>query len=215
MSLPWSIIFRRIGSCLVDWTIEVAGGVLGSYFGVMLAALTVAMKDGPAEEMQSSMLSGLGFGFIFWTLSISFLNRVLIQGVSRASIGKKVFKLELISTTKPLDWSTVITRWLVSFVSLNFAGLGYAYLFFDSEGRTLHDLIAHTDVVPIYEGSSMSVEASGEAANLSHFKTPEPMGRRIILLQPTLADVIEIRTPIAAQAEEIEKIEEEEHKKAA
>ena len=208
---------------MVDWSIEVAGGLLGSYFGVMVAALLVAMRDGRADEMQSSMLSGLGFGFIFWTLSVSFLNRVLIQGLSRASVGKKVFKLELISTSHELDWATVIKRWLVSFVSLNFAGLGYLYMFIDSEGRTLHDLIAHTDVVPIYEGSSMSVESSGEALNLDHLM-PTEMIRKLPMRMPqlgrkaSLADVIPLRgaaTHGAEERKELEALAKTDEKKAA
>ena len=136
---------------------------MGSYFGALVAALVTAMADGPAEQMQRSMWSGFGFGFVFWTLSISFLNRVLIQGLSRSSIGKKVFKLELISSTGHLTWSAVITRWVASFASFIVGGAGYLWMFFDREHRTIHDLVAHTDVVPIYEGASMSVEQRTDA----------------------------------------------------
>ncbi len=146
MSLQKGMNARRFAAAVLDWGIEFTGGVMGSYMGAMIAALVTAMKDAPAEQMQSSIWSGLGFGFVFWTLSISFLNRVLIQGVSRSSLGKKVFKLELISTQGELTWNVVMTRWVASFISLGF-----------------HDLIAHTDVVPVYEGKTISVEQRTEA----------------------------------------------------
>ena len=158
---------RRLGAAVLDGSIELAGGLMGSYFGALVAALVVAMRDGPAEQMQSSIWSGFGFGFVFWTLSISFLNRVLIQGLSRASLGKKVFKLEMIATEGSLTWTTVMKRWVVSFASLSFGGLGYAWMLVDREGRGLHDLIAHTDIIPAYEGTSMSVEHRDEEAPMT------------------------------------------------
>jgi hypothetical protein len=152
------LVVRRIAAGIVDGMIEVVGGLLGSYFGVMVAALLVAMQNEPPEELQRSMWSGMGFGFVFWALSISFLNRVLIQGLSRSSIGKKLFKLEVISTDSSLTWTTMMTRWVMSYGSLVIGGLGYTYMFFNREMRAFHDSITQTDVVPVYSGISMSVE---------------------------------------------------------
>ena len=170
MSFEKSLFARRIAACMIDYSLELAGGMLGSYFGIMVAALLTALKDAPAEQMTSSMWSGLGFGFVFWFLSVSFLNRVLVQGLSRSSIGKKVFKLELISTSQPLNWTTVTTRWLLSFVSIAMGGLGYVYSFFDPEGRVFHDVITHTDVIPIYEGTSISVEYREEIRTIDQVR---------------------------------------------
>ncbi len=152
------IIARRMASAMVDWTLEIAGGLLGSYFGVMIAALLMSVQDQPGEEIQSSMWHGFGFGFIFWALSISFINRVLIQGVSRASIGKKIFKIELISSGVPLTWKTMVYRWVLAQASLAAGGLGYLYALIDRDGRAFHDLMAHTDVVPEFQSQSVSVE---------------------------------------------------------
>lgn len=163
MKVENSFLAKRVGAGLIDGAIELWGGILGSYFGAMVAALTTALRNGPAEEMQSSMWSGFGFGFVFWTLAISFLNRVLIQGVSRASIGKKVFKLEIISTRDPLTWTTMTKRWVFSFVSFAGAGAGYWYMFFNPENRSLHDVLVHTDIVPHFEGKSMTVEYREES----------------------------------------------------
>ena len=158
MKSSFTMLVRRTLANLLDTTIELTGGVLGSYFGMVVAALLASTQTHTATEIQSSMWSGFGFGLIFWTLSISLLNRVLVQGISRATIGKKVFKLELISNGEALSWGTMIGRWMLGFGSFALFGLGYVYAFLNKEGRTLHDLVANTDVIPIYEGSAMSVE---------------------------------------------------------
>ena len=152
------LLFRRLGSAGIDLALEVSGGVLGSYFGAMIAALVMAIKNENPNEMQKTILNGFGFGFVFCTLSISFINRVLIQGLSRSSIGKKFFELELISTGEPLSWNTMMKRWVLSIVSLVTGGFGYAVMFFNPEGRAFHDFIAMTDVVPLLQSQSYAVE---------------------------------------------------------
>lgn len=153
-----TIHLRRFGAGLVDAFVEVSGGVLGSYFGAMVAALVVALKDEPPTEMQASIWKGVGFGFVFWMFSVSFLNRVLIQGVSRSSLGKKVFKLELVSAVGPLTWEMVTRRWLLSYVSFLAGGLGFLYALFNRDGHTLHDQISGTDVIPMFESATIEME---------------------------------------------------------
>jgi uncharacterized RDD family membrane protein YckC len=137
---------------LMDATIEFFGGLLGSYFGAMVAALVTAMnQDAGAEAMQSSMRSGFGIGFAFWAISISLINRVLIQGISRASIGKKIMKLEIASSGAPLTWNRVALRWVLSVGSLAAFGAGYWYAWLNAEGRFFHDVVAGTRVVPEHE----------------------------------------------------------------
>lgn len=141
-------ILRRAGAGAVDFTIELAGGLLGSYFGALLAAFATMLHPGvQPEAMQHSIWSGFGFGFAFWVLAISFLNRVLIQGISRASIGKKIFQLELVSTGEPLSWRQMSIRWALSLGSATALGAGYGYALFNDEGKTLHDLVAGTEVL--------------------------------------------------------------------
>jgi len=197
MGLHQGILIRRTLASLLDCTIEISGGFLGSYFGMMLAALLVSANDGPAEQMQSSMWSGFGFGLVFWTFSLSFLNRVLIQGLSRSSIGKKFFDLELISVGKPLTWNTIIGRWVMGFGSFGIFGAGYFSAIFDKEGRTFHDIACHTDVVPTYVGSTMSVEyEEAETLSMSTFvsdlRARKPAGT--IIQMP-------VNVPITAETE--------------
>ncbi len=189
MDLRGGLWWRRSASSAVDFTLELWGGLLGSYFGAMVAALVTAMKASAPEQMEQSVRSGFGLGFAFWALSISLVNRVLIQGVSRASIGKKLFKLELISTGEPITWTTMLKRWVVSVGSVSIGGFGYWVAFFNEEKKTLHDLIAGTDVVPMFESTSVSMEYSQESRSFEEIRE---------LLVPQSAAVSE---PVFALAE--------------
>jgi uncharacterized RDD family membrane protein YckC len=191
----------------VDFTLELWGGLLGSYFGAMVAALVTAMKTSAPEQMEQSVRSGFGLGFAFWALSISMVNRVLIQGVSRASIGKKLFKLELISSGEPITWTTMLKRWVVSVGGVAAGGFGYWYAFFNEDKRTLHDLIAGTDVVPLFESTSVAVEYTEETKTFEEIRdilvpmaevvpfpvrVSEPVTAEIVEEKSSLADVISI-----------------------
>lgn len=153
-----TVILRRIGAGMVDGFIEVTGGLLGSYFGAMVAALVVAMKGDTPAQMQASIWNGVGFGFVFWMFSISFLNRVLIQGVSRSSIGKKVFKIEIVSAVGPLTWGSVTKRWILGYASLAAGGAGFVYALFNREGLTFHDVLTGTDVIPLLSSGTLEME---------------------------------------------------------
>jgi uncharacterized RDD family membrane protein YckC len=127
----------------------------------MVAALVTVMTPNVApESMQLSIKSGFGIGFAFWALSISFLNRVLIQGISRASIGKKIFKLELVASGESLTWPRMMYRWILSIGSLSIFGAGYWYALFNDEERSFHDILAGTDVVPEFEAAKLTSEVT-------------------------------------------------------
>jgi hypothetical protein len=84
----------------------------------------------------------LNFEYLLFILGAS--SYLLIQGVdcvleySRPQphcSRLRLLKLELISSGGPLTWATIMTRWIMSYVSIAAAGLGYAYLFFNKEAR--------------------------------------------------------------------------------
>jgi predicted HicB family RNase H-like nuclease len=198
MGVGQGYLSKKIAAGILDSGIEIFGGLLGSYFGLMLAALMTAMDPNAAPEaLRGSMFSGLGFGFAFWAVAISFLNRVLIQGISRASIGKKVFGLELISTGNPITWQTIIRRWVLSIGSYAVFGAGYFYVLFDEEQRTFHDRVLELDIVPQFKGASMQVEYREEVRSmdeirqmmiLSNVETERQMAKVIQLPVKTKAD---------------------------
>jgi hypothetical protein len=170
-----STFARRVGASGIDFSIEFFGGALGAYFGIIVAALLTALKDEPPTAMQTSIWHGFGFGFLFWAVSVSFINRVLIQGVSRASLGKKYFKLEL-SSEKDLTWAGVFTRWACGYISLLVGGLGYTYALFDSENRTFHDRLTNTKVVFVRNQSQAWVnQAAFQSANVTMLRPKVPI----------------------------------------
>ncbi len=202
MGVGQSYLLKKIGAGVLDGGIEIFGGLLGSYFGLMLAALMTAMDPNAAPEtLRGSMFSGFGFGFAFWAVSISFLNRVLIQGISRASIGKKVFGLELISTGNPISWQTIIGRWVLSLGSYAVFGAGYVYALFDEEQRTFHDRVLALDIVPQFKGASMQVEYREEIRSFDEIR--QMMILSNVQAERPMATVIQLpvkpKVPAAAQ----------------
>lgn len=189
MDLRGSLGWRRSASTLVDFSLELSGGLLGSYFGAMVAALVTAVRASAPEQIEQSMRSGFGMGFAFWALSISIVNRVLIQGISRASIGKKIFKLEIISSEQSLTWTTMFTRWVVSVGSLAAGGAGYWYAFMNPENKTLHDLIAGTDVVPRFESATVEMEYVEERRSFEEIQEIL-VAKPEVLEEPVSAEVL-------------------------
>ena len=106
------IFARRVLASLIDFSIEVAGGFLGGYFGAMIAALVIAIRGYSSADSQNAIWTGMICGFIFWGLAASWLNRVLIQGISRSSFGKKMLNLEIITKGAPVGWKSMNRNWI-------------------------------------------------------------------------------------------------------
>ena len=106
------IFLRRMIASAIDTLISFCSGLLGGYFGAMLAALMVILNDVSPITTQRAIWSGMGLGFVFWGIGASLINKVLIQGISRASIGKKYMNLEIVSIGAPITWNLMFKRWL-------------------------------------------------------------------------------------------------------
>lgn len=152
------LISKRAAAAMIDFSLEIFGGLLGSYFGALLAALATSFGDSTAEQVHENIWNGLGFGFAFWFLAISFVNRVLIQGLSRATLGKKIFNIELVSISGVYDWKLVTSRWLLSQASFIFFGVGYWFMAANKELRSLHDIVLGTDVVEVLDHQAFTIE---------------------------------------------------------
>jgi len=70
------IYVKRAIAAGIDFGIEVAAGFLGGYFGAMVAALVIVLYDVSPMATQKAIWSGMGFGFLFWSMAASLLNRV-------------------------------------------------------------------------------------------------------------------------------------------
>lgn len=108
------IYFKRVVAAGIDFSIEVFGSLLGGYFGAMVAALVIVLKETNPMLTQKAIWTGMVAGFFFWGVAVSWVNRVLIQGLSRASIGKKLMQLEVISKGEPIDWKMMMKHWLTA-----------------------------------------------------------------------------------------------------
>jgi hypothetical protein len=108
------IYIKRAVAAGIDFFIEVSGGFLGAYFGAMIAALVIAWNEMGADASQKTVWAGMTVGFLFWGLTVSWFNRVLIQGVSRSTIGKKFMQLEIVSFGAPIDFRVMMIHWLTA-----------------------------------------------------------------------------------------------------
>lgn len=106
------IYVKRAIAAGIDLGIELLSGALGGYFGAMVAALVIVLHDVKPATTQKAIWMGMGFGFLFWMIAVSWVNRVLIQGMSRASIGKRLMSLEIISNGPLISWSVMMRNWV-------------------------------------------------------------------------------------------------------
>ena len=111
-NLSQNIQLKRLLAGVVDFGIEFGSSLLGAYFGAMMGALVIVLHRVPPAATQKAIWTGMVFGFFFWGITVSWMNRVLIQGMSRASIGKKMMNLEIISTGAPISWEVMMKHWV-------------------------------------------------------------------------------------------------------
>ena len=114
-----------------------------------MAALVIVLGDVSPAATQKAIWTGMFFGFFFWGLTVSWLNRVLVQGYSRASIGKKYMNLEIISTGAPISWEVMVKYW----VTASFSG-----------ELTVVSTQDVTSIAPVYSIHSKPVESSDKKA---------------------------------------------------
>lgn len=108
----YHIHLRRTAAAAVDFSIEGVAALLGAYFGAVLAALMVVIHAPSPQVTQGALGAGMLFGASFCFLIASWVNRVLIQGMTRASIGKKLMKLEIVSVGDPISWPVMMKHWV-------------------------------------------------------------------------------------------------------
>jgi hypothetical protein len=120
------VFVKRAIASGIDFSIEIAAGFLGGYFGAMVAALVIVLHRVSPMATQKAIWAGMGFGFLFWLVTASWVNRVLIQGMSRATIGKRLMNLEIVSNGPAISWAVMMRHWvsgsLMGEVKVVFAG---------------------------------------------------------------------------------------------
>ena len=131
---PFSL---RCGALLIDY-ILIASIVAFSTLVARTLGGGARMAGGSAE------MTGLGVALV-----VSLLNFVVLTGLRGQTIGKWATGLRIQRIDgRPLGWGYSLLRHIVGYpLSLLIFGLGFLVAAFNSQGRTLHDMIAGTVVV--------------------------------------------------------------------
>jgi uncharacterized RDD family membrane protein YckC len=131
---PFSL---RCGALLIDY-ILIASIVAFSTLVARTLGGGARMAGGSAE------MTGLGVALV-----VSLINFVVLTGLRGQTIGKWATGLRIQRIDgRPLGWGYSLLRHIVGYpLSLLIFGLGFLVAAFNSQGRTLHDMIAGTVVV--------------------------------------------------------------------
>ena len=131
---PFSL---RCGALLIDY-ILIASIIAFSTLVARTLGGGARLAGGSAE------MTGLGVAII-----VTLLNFVVLTGLRGQTIGKWATGLRIQRTDgRPLGWGYSLLRHIVGYpLSLLTLGLGFLVAAFNSQGRTLHDMIAGTVVV--------------------------------------------------------------------
>ncbi len=130
---------QRLLASAIDGTIVVTVGYLGAFFGAMLADI-MASED--------AMAAGFLMGWFFWFHAVWFLNMIVYQGLTGSSLGKKIFKIEVVTLSgEPFTLSGSMVRGVSFIVSTIPFYLGLAPILFQKKRQAFHDMIAKTVVV--------------------------------------------------------------------
>lgn len=128
---------RRIVAAATDFVLMAAIDATVLYFTLRVCELTVS---------QLAVLPPVPMAALFAILNGGYL--VLFTGVFGQTLGKMLAGIEVVShDLTPIDLGRALYRVIVSVLSILTAGLGFVPALF-GEGRSLHDRIARTRVIP-------------------------------------------------------------------
>jgi uncharacterized RDD family membrane protein YckC len=131
--------FKRIFSLMYD-TLAVLGIIFSFTLVLVLINGEISSENTINSFLQRAILilSGPLFYCYFWLKS---------EG---QTLGMQAWKIRLVSEDgSDLSWSICIKRCVISFLTILPLGVGFAYMFFDKENRSLSDIYTGTRVVDI------------------------------------------------------------------
>jgi uncharacterized RDD family membrane protein YckC len=131
---PFSL---RCGALLIDYILIA---------GIVAFSTLVARTLGGGARMAGGSAEMLG---LLVALIVALLNFVVLTGWRGQTIGKWATGLRIqLKDGRPMGWPHSLLRHVVGYtLSLLTFGLGFLVAAFNSQGRTLHDLISGTVVV--------------------------------------------------------------------
>lgn len=131
--------FKRIFSLMYD-TLAVLGIIFSSTLVLVLINGEISSENTINSFLQRAILisSGPLFYCYFW-----------LKGEGQ-TLGMQAWKIRLVSEDgSNLSWSICIKRCVISFLTILPLGVGFAYMFFDKENRSLSDIYSRTRVIDI------------------------------------------------------------------
>jgi uncharacterized RDD family membrane protein YckC len=141
------------GGQLAGWGSRVGASVLDSliaFIPIPIGAIAAVAISGNMEKMSSSGQTALAIGYIAYFVLIIW-NRVIRQGRTGQSIGKKVVGLKLVAAKsgQPLGVGRTLGR-EVSAIPLSFlCYLDVLWPLWDKQHQTLHDKVVSSVVVKL------------------------------------------------------------------
>jgi uncharacterized RDD family membrane protein YckC len=144
---PFGTAWARFGGHVVDSVLMTCASYSGTFFGAFVATL-MAGGAAPKEAAEKVMAQGAMVGWLFWSLAFGILNYVALQGLTGASVGKRVAGLRVVRDDgRELGMGLAALR-LVSYMasSLPFY-LGYLAIFWSDRRQCWHDSLCGTVVV--------------------------------------------------------------------
>lgn len=149
-TLRFGFLTRRISAFIVDRTLLSLVTVLGGKMGAAVAVMLLHTQQPSVQVIEAGMREGLILGKAFWAVSFWFLNYGILQGMSGSSVGKWLFRLQVVGERKrSISIPQSLLRTLAYFLSAAPAMLGFLAVLWDRDRRTWHDLICKTKVVDL------------------------------------------------------------------
>lgn len=144
--LPHARLMRRLAALLYDGFLVAAIWMLiALVLQLIVGPGTNKLVDGVVETdpildvvtFSLMVISASGFYLWFWQKS-------------GQTLGMMSWRLKLVTTDNQLvDLKHGLLRFFLAWPSFFFAGIGYFWLYLDSEGNAIHDKLSHTKVVVV------------------------------------------------------------------
>lgn len=127
-------VLRRLAAFFYDMVVLAAVLFAAT---VVLLPLNGGEAFRPHHGLYSAYLVMVSFAFFgwFWTHG-------------GQTLGMRAWKIRLCTTDgNPISWGQALIRFACGLISFGFAGLGFLWILFDSQGRSWHDLASGSRIV--------------------------------------------------------------------
>jgi uncharacterized RDD family membrane protein YckC len=147
MDKPFASPGRRFLAQFIDGlllqAVQLAGALLG---GTVASVMTD--PDAAKKVVEGAAASGAMLGMLFWLYVALFMNSVVVQGLTGATIGKWVMGIRVVNRDgSPIGILKAFGRLFAYVLSYLPLLIGFVALFWDKERRCWHDRACGTAVI--------------------------------------------------------------------